>query len=226
MLRGAVPFMVSKIVLGIPAVILDHQSIARHLGNDRGRRDGTRQSIAFDDGTLRNRKSGNCHGIQEKEIRRERQGLYSTPHRQPGRFEDIQTVDLSPARRSNADAHGPTNDFGEQANPLRFVDLLGIVQSNQITAAWQYDRSRDNGAGERPTSGLIETSNAPVPAASGLHLKFFRGAPGCRVRSANQTCASGLLSNGHQHERSIRPLRPQRFPPLPAWQRPVLCSRP
>ena len=37
MLWSTVPLMFGKIVLRVPAVILDHQSIARNLGNNRRR---------------------------------------------------------------------------------------------------------------------------------------------------------------------------------------------
>src|SRR5688500_18566578 len=112
-LRSAIPLVFGKVVLRVPAMILDHESIARHLGNDRGRSNGAGQSIAVDDRTLRNAKSRNGHGIQEQEVRRERQSLYGAPHCQPGRLKDIEAVNLSFTRRSNADAHCSTHDFSK-----------------------------------------------------------------------------------------------------------------
>jgi len=54
MLRSPVTFMLGKIILGIPTVVLNHQTVARHLGDDRGGRNGAGEAIALDDRTLRN----------------------------------------------------------------------------------------------------------------------------------------------------------------------------
>ncbi len=54
MLRSPVTFMLGKIILGIPTVVFNHQTIARHLGDDRGGRNGGGEAIALDDRALRN----------------------------------------------------------------------------------------------------------------------------------------------------------------------------
>ena len=131
MLRSAIAFMFGKIVLGVPAVIFDHQSIARHLGNNRGRRNGAGESIAFDNGALSEPRARESQASNSRKSGVERQCLYGAPHRQPGRFEDIQAVDLRLTRGSDADAPSPTNDFGEQPDTFRLADLFGIVQSSQ-----------------------------------------------------------------------------------------------
>ncbi len=115
---GPVAFMLGKIVVGVPPMILNHQTVSSHLGDDRSSRDGAGQAIAFDDGALRNQEPGKRHRIQQQKVRLERECLQGAPHRQPGCLKDIQPIDLRRGRRSNTDTDGSPNDFGEQPNTV------------------------------------------------------------------------------------------------------------
>ena len=72
---GTVALMLVEAVVGILLVELYHQTISRHLRDDRGGGDREAASIALDDGALWQRDIWQMDGIEEQGLGRGRELL-------------------------------------------------------------------------------------------------------------------------------------------------------
>ena len=115
MFRGPVPFMLGKIVVGIPAVIFDHQPVSRHLRNDGCRRNRTGEAVTLDDRALGDGKPGERHGVEQHKVRPEWKRVQRPTHCQTGCLKNVQPIDLCLRGSTDPDAGRPTHNLAKES---------------------------------------------------------------------------------------------------------------
>ena len=175
MLFGAIPFMGEKIVEGILPMKFGHQSIPRHFGHDRGRRDGQAERITLDDGAERDGAIGQSNRVNEQAIRLRSETGQRTTHGEAGRFKNVELVDFFVARRTDPDADRAFVDRDVELFPLGFSEKLGIVAADQPAPSRQDDGRRDHRTGQRTSTRFIQAGDPAIPASAGFQFKFVCG---------------------------------------------------
>lgn len=175
MLGRRVSLMHTEIILGIALVIIHHQVIPRHLGDDGGRRNRNRQAIALDDGSLGRSSEGKGDRIDEDKIRWGRQRVDRPAHREPCRLLNIHGIDLACARNADPDSHSALSNVAIESLANCLCDLLGVIEARQLASAGQDHRCGNHGASERSPPGFIDTSDKPVSALASLCFKEIGG---------------------------------------------------
>jgi hypothetical protein len=79
---SAVALVLSKPILWIDSVQINHEPIPASFGDDGGGRDGKAKAVPFREAALGNRDSGNFSGIDEKVLRGYWEPLDGAPHGQ------------------------------------------------------------------------------------------------------------------------------------------------
>jgi hypothetical protein len=168
---GSVTFMLVEAILGKLGAKVTHHSIARYLGDHAGSRDAQTNTIAVDDGSLRERERNDGQTINQNVIWRVYQGRDRHAHRSMARAQDIDAINLD--RIDNADC---PSDFGigyqigiDLLAQFR-RKLLGIVQSTMTKFFGENYCSGHNRACERATPSFINPGN---PRDSGGAQSFL-----------------------------------------------------
>jgi len=104
---GAISLMFRKAEFRELTVDFPHDPVAGHLGDDAGRRDRERTAVAFDDGIVRKRETGDWQSIDQAMVGAAGEGVDGAAHGQVGGPQDIELVDFEVIRRG----HGP-EDLG------------------------------------------------------------------------------------------------------------------
>ena len=152
-------------------MILSHQTVSSHFGEDGSRRDGDGKPVSLNDGSLRHTKRWQEDRIQEQKIGRARQGLHGSTHGLPGGLENVQGFDFPLGGQTNPSGDGLLNDRIIQAVPNDFGYLFRVVQTRQDKAARQNHDGGHNGASQRASSGLVQPSNKLIATPPGFYFK-------------------------------------------------------
>lgn len=159
--------MAGKTILRILRVEFAHEPVARHLGDDAGRRDAQAERIAADqcrvpDGQSAHRKSvDQCMGGFLRKF------FYRAGHGQVRRAQNVQPVDF----RDGSLGHRPKDSGGRGERLVEFfafcrADFFRIGQALQFETVRQDHRRGNNGPGQRSTAGFIHAGDQKKPAGA------------------------------------------------------------
>ena len=168
-LLGAVARVAFPPVSGMVAGEPFHDAVARHLGDDRRRRNGEAEAVAGDNGAGRHREGRRHVAVDQRRLRRRGEGANRTLHGDEGGPENIQAVDLGDLGDADADV-GAGLDFREKRFADGALQLLGIVeargQRGRQAAAIKYRRCRDDRTGPWPAARFVD------PGDAAAHFRF------------------------------------------------------
>ncbi len=150
-----------------------HDSVAGDLGDDRGRGDREAQRVALDDCLHRARQSRGDIAVDQRDVGAQPQRRHRPRHRRKARPQNIDPINLAPARRPDADADRPAPGTSGQGAVAAFPQIAAqylriIEHAAQFAAeapAVDDDRGGDHRAGQRSPPGLVNAANDPRAAA-------------------------------------------------------------
>ena len=162
-LLHGVSLVLREAVARVGGVELAHHRVARGLREDRRRRDGEAQRVAFDDALLRDRHVLQAPRVDEEMLRRHDEAFDGALHREEPGPVDVDGVDLldrgdadRPRRRRGLDLHRETLS-------LLGVELLRVVDVGDAAARREHDRRGVDRSGERAHAGLVDTRHVDEP---------------------------------------------------------------
>src|SRR5262245_75016 len=140
-----------------------HQAVARHLGNDRGRRNRGNDRVTADHGFTVAAGIDAVAPVNEDELRAHRQrhdGARQCPQRGT---QDVVAVD--PRRRRHRDRDlGAGADLNVEFLARFAIKLLGIVEAARHALRVENDGSGDDRPRQRPATGLVAACDRPDAA--------------------------------------------------------------
>ncbi len=147
------------------AIDLQHDPVARDLGDDAGGGDRERAGVALDDGIVRPWEITHGQAVDEAVIRLAGETFDRAAHREVGGAQDIQAVDFPDIRSGHRpDEIRMTGERGVQFFAAGRAELFGIIEARANETRWQNDRCGRHRAGEWPAPGLVHTGD-PAEAA-------------------------------------------------------------
>ncbi len=164
--------------IGLPAVPriarrqIAHDPVAGHLGDDRGRGDRKAQRVTLDDGLHRAADGRRDGPVDQRDIGADPEPGDRARHRQQGRAQDVDAVDLARARRADPDARAAAVDAAPQNPPARLALLRrqcfrvveAVAQRLGQPPRVEDHRGGDHRPGERPPPGLVDAAHEPLAA--------------------------------------------------------------
>ena len=186
MLARAIALVALEAVPGERGALRDHDSVARHFGDDRGRRNRQTLGIALDHGARGNRQAWRTISIDQRKARALAIGCENVPrrlsHRPHGCIENILTVDpldISNANTDPARRHdGCINSFAlVGVERLQSAIPPGIRAGSRMTAA----ATTGPAQGPRPASSIPMTG--PITECHLVRFKFERRLHGEPLRN-------------------------------------------
>ena len=143
-------------VLRMTLVQRQAQPVAVHLGQDRGRRNRLNGGIAPDDGFGGHGQCRDAVSVDEHAMGPQAQALDGPPHREHGRLQDVEAIDLLDARLGNAAAQRLRADLVEEPLAGARGELLGIVEAANRLQLVEHDRGGHHGPSQRAAAGLVD----------------------------------------------------------------------
>ena len=161
MQRSAIAFVLGKSVGRIARFHFDHEAVARDLGDHAGRRDAEAESVAADEGGLRNGEGEYRQAVDQGVIRRDGQRGERAAHRFVRGSQDIEPVDFL----GIDDRHRPADftvagKFREQPFAGSLRQFFGVVEFLVMKTVRQNHGGRDHRSGEWAASGFIDPRHA------------------------------------------------------------------
>jgi hypothetical protein len=152
-----------------------HQPIASHFGNDRGRRDRQDLLIAPGDGPLGKVDLREAQVVDQQVARGRAQATDGPGHRQTGRGEHADPVELGRRAPAEADRHRHPPDRGLPVLAGGRGELLRVPHPlqdpGQIEPVERQDHGRcDHRAGQRPPTHFVDPCDPFMP--EGAQLEF------------------------------------------------------
>jgi len=137
-----------------------HQLVPGHLGDDRGRRDRQHQLISPGDAALRDLQVSQAQMVDQQEAGRINQFTQGPLHRQPGRREHPDPIELPGRTLPNPDRERNPPDLGSPAAAGERGELFGIPDPFQgprqvEPIEGQDHRSRNHRTGQGAPPDLI-----------------------------------------------------------------------
>src|SRR5215467_2425132 len=157
MVRSAVALVLGEAVTGVLVIISGHDSVAGHLGENRGGGDAETLAIATDDMSLWDRKAGNLAAINQDMFRRPLKGGQRALDGAHGCPIDDEAVDLLDLRDPEAEGKRAFADLAVQFLALFGEQLLGIVHAPDEGFRPKYHRGGDHRTRHRPDPRLIDS---------------------------------------------------------------------
>ena len=157
---SSVTFVLVEAILRELRAKVTHHSVARYLGDHAGSSDAQANTVAIDDGSLRERKGNDRQPIYQDVIRRVHQGCDRQAHRSMTRSQDVNAIDLYRIDDANC-----PSDFGiEHQIRVNFLaqfgcKLFGIVQPTMTKFFRKDNCSGDNRTRQCPATSFINPSN-------------------------------------------------------------------
>ncbi len=173
----------------IPAVVLPavarvlagetrHETVARHLRDDRRGRDGEALRVAPHDLTVTSRRE--C-GIEDATPVDEHPVVLAdlsqrARHRDVAGVIDVEAVYLRHRRRTDAHAHHARSDELEEILALRTREQLRVPDTaDELRVRRDETRGRDHRSGERGHADLVDADDAQESLGPELFLEAERG---------------------------------------------------
>ena len=101
--RGGVADVLRPGIFRVPVAQGAHQTVASHLGDDRGAGHRVAPRVAADDGPVRHAERTQRIAIDEYVVGLDRQSGERASHRQHRCLKDVEPIDLSRRRRAQRD---------------------------------------------------------------------------------------------------------------------------
>ncbi len=138
-----------------------HQLIPGYLGDHRGRRDRQHRLVSPSDGVLRDGQIDETQMVDQQEARFPAQFSQGPLHRQPGRREHSDPIELMGGTLPNSDRERNPLDFGSPTLASEGGELLRVTHTLQGLRQVEPIEGQDHGSrhhrpGQGPPSDLIE----------------------------------------------------------------------
>jgi len=160
MLRHAVTHVPLKTVARKGKPEPHHQPVARHLGDDRSRRDRQHKRISRHHRYAIATTVDLLISIDEDQFRQNRKRLDRARQRPKRSAQDIVAVDALDCAECDRDLCAGADLFIELL-ALPSIELFGVVEPARNSVGIQNDGGRNHRPGKRATPGLIATGNRP-----------------------------------------------------------------
>ena len=158
---GAVALVLAEAILGKLRAEVTHHPVARDLGDDTGRGDRKADAIAIDDGGLGQGKGNDGQAVDQNVLWWIGQGFERDPHGPVGGAQDIDSIDLKMVDHANGpDNFGVTDQLIVNLLAQFGRELFGVLQFSMPKLLRQNRDRRHHRPGQRPASGLIDSSDA------------------------------------------------------------------
>ena len=157
MLRGTITHVGFPAKAGKIARLCNHEAVAMLLRDDARRRNARVERIAADDRARAVPPFGKAVAIDENLVRVKPQSLDRARHRQQGRLQDVDAVDLRDARLADAPAAARLDLDFEFTAAFR-GQFLAVVEPRDTALAEQH-RRRDDRPRERPAASLVDADD-------------------------------------------------------------------
>jgi len=161
-------------VFGELPVDVQHDPVARDLGDDRRGRHRRAAGVAVHQVPLRAGEPAQRDEIGDDQIRSHLELVQRLQHGHPGRLQDVDAVDRDVIDDADADRdRARHDDVVELGAPLRREEL-GIGQALDAAIGIDDDGRRDDRPGQRPAAGLVHPGHADDAGAPGSSLEVIR----------------------------------------------------
>src|SRR5690242_19695817 len=158
-LRCTVTLVLREAVPGIFFFHVPHQSIAKSLGDNRRRRNGEIEAVAFVESVLRNRHIRDHTGVDQQMFRLYGKSFHGSAHgEKPGTI-NVETIDFTHLRRANTNARGGLPDLAGQMVALLGIELLGVIDAEYLRARWKHHGCRNHRTGQRPHADFVDAGD-------------------------------------------------------------------
>lgn len=159
--------LVARVTVAVVGLVqVAHESVARDLGDDRGRRDGGARRIAADDPALGHGQLRNAEGVDEHEIGQRRQLEDGAAHGVERRPMNVAAIDVGRRTVGDGPRTGTPANHLVEAFACRLRQLLRVAQPGDGPRGVEHDGRRDHGPGEAPTTDFVRSRHedeAPPP---------------------------------------------------------------
>ena len=163
MLRHGIALVVLEAVARAIQRQRAHQAVARHLGDDRGRRDRHHHAVAADHRVAVAGGVDPVAAIDEHVLRHLRQRTHRARQRPQRGAQDIVAID--PRRRGKGDREGRGRaDLLEQFLAALGGQPLGIVEALRNALGIEHHGGGHHRPGQRPAPGLVAAGDRPDAA--------------------------------------------------------------
>ena len=152
-----------------------HQLIPGYLGDHRGCRDRQHRLVSPGDGVLRDGQIYETQMVDQQEARLPAQFSQGPLHRQPGRRDHSDPIELTGGTLPNSDREGNPLDFGSPTPAGERGELLRVTHTlqglRQVEPIERQDHgSRHDWPGQGPSSDLIESRDQGMPKPAQLEF--------------------------------------------------------
>lgn len=164
MLGRRIALMLAKSIAGMQTIVLVHQTVAGHFGQNARRGNREAQPITLDDCRLGTRQARHAEAVHQGMFGRFRESLQGHGHRPVGRPQDVGAVDFSGLELRKAKDNSVVRvQRGKELLPPTRSKALRIVkpvESRRQPGSNQGDRqddgSRHHGAGQRTAPDFVD----------------------------------------------------------------------
>ena len=175
---SSVTFVLVEAILRELRAKVTHHPVACYLGNHAGGSDAQTNTVAIDDGSLREGKGNDREPIDQDVMRRIGQGRDRQAHRLMACAQDVDAIDLD--RIDNADRPSDVG-IGHQIR-INFLaqfrrKLFGIVQATVTKFFRKNYRSGHNRTCKRATSSFINPGDSRDPGGAQFFLVTKSASP-------------------------------------------------
>lgn len=202
-LAGWIALVPRKPVPGKLRVVFFHHPVPGDLGDHAGRGDAQADCIALDNRRVRDRKRMHRQPVDQRVVRRPREGEDSPAHRLMCGAEDVESVHLAGGQRSACpDDIRRARQFAVDRFPPSRGQFLRVVQVPVLKAFGQDDRCRHDGSRQRTASGFINARDEPCHPRFAQPVLIFQmrsRRPGRGSGSRHRDPRAALLGLAHRH---------------------------
>lgn len=156
---GGIALVPIEAVLRILLMQAQHEFIARGLGQDGGGGDGGNPAVALDDGLAGNAGLRTIQAIHQHLLRLGMQCLHGAFHREQGRLQDVEAVDLFHFGIGDRPGQGAFANEGRKSVAPFFGEFFGIGKAFDGTHFVENDGGRTHRPGQRAAPCFVYATN-------------------------------------------------------------------
>jgi len=155
MFRRGIAFMGLEVVYGVKPMEFLHEAVTMHLGNNGGGGDGGASAVTLHQGLLGHGERNGKFSVNQEKIRFHGKVQDGDLHRQQGRLQNIQAVNLGRRHQADADHGAHILKFQKQFSPGPGGQGLGISEFSVVAISGEDDRGSNHRPGQGPATNLI-----------------------------------------------------------------------
>ena len=191
---GRIALVTGKPILRISFIVLLHDAVPRHFGQDAGRSDAHALHVALDQRFNGKGAGRQRHGIAQHTVL-VREMIDDLLHRFLGRPIDVLFVNDLRLHDHDMGLYGLRQDLIIQTLARFLAQLLGIIDLLMGIMRGKAYAGHDQRSGDRPSAGLIQADDISLsfipPCALMRMLNLHPDAPSSRRRSCRRGSPAG-----------------------------------